>query len=143
MITILMPRHMLSVSVTRIARVTARARDLEKPVRGSVSDFCPPSRKTSLKSSKNPALTNCGSSEGKQNGGMGGNQSQLPQLQLNRGSDDPSTPQMFGCCETRTKDRFPTRTENKTERRLCGVGMGLDSHLLATNQVRAKFPTGK
>ncbi len=74
---------------------------------------------------------------------MGGNQSQLPQIQLNRGSDDPSAPQMFGCCETRTKDRFPsTRTENKSERRLCGVGMGLDSHLLATNQVSENLSYG-
>ncbi len=73
---------------------------------------------------------------------MGGSQSQLPQIQLNRGSDDPNAPQMFGCCETRTKDRFPSRAESKGERRLCGVGMGLDSHLLATNQVREKFLNG-
>ena len=63
--------------------------------------------------------------------GMGGNQSQLP---LTSNPEDPQAPQMFGCCETRTKDRFPTRMENQRERRLCGVGMGLDSHLLATNQ---------
>mmetsp|Transcript_17801 Transcript_17801/g.37550 ORF Transcript_17801/g.37550 Transcript_17801/m.37550 type:complete len:157 (-) Transcript_17801:45-515(-) len=42
------------------------------------------------------------------------------------------TDTIWGCCETRTAKGVP-RTENISSR-LCGVGMGLDSQLLAANR---------
>ena len=45
---------------------------------------------------------------------------------------------VWGCCETRAAKGVPRSDHIST--RLCGVGMGLDSQLLAANRVRSLLP---
>lgn len=54
------------------------------------------------------------------------------------GAESKGNDTVWGCCETRSSKGVP-RTENISSR-LCGVGMGLDSQLLAANRVIMDTP---